>query len=103
MKSWQEIALLDVRKEINFCEKAGCKVLGVVEHMCGFECPNCNHITEILPPSGEDGGGLTGGEAMAKALGVPFLGRVPLDPTLSRAGEAGRSVSCNGVTVMHLP
>ena len=41
-------------QEINFCEKAGCRVLGVVENMCGFQCPNCNHVTDILPPSGED-------------------------------------------------
>ena len=37
----QEVSLLDVRKEINFCRKAGIKVLGVVENMSGFVCPNC--------------------------------------------------------------
>ena len=37
----QEVALLDVRKELDFCRKAGIKVLGVVENMSGFVCPNC--------------------------------------------------------------
>jgi Mrp family chromosome partitioning ATPase len=37
----QEVSLLDVRKEINFCRKAGIKVLGIVENMSGFVCPNC--------------------------------------------------------------
>lgn len=37
----QEVSLLDVRKEIDFCRKAGIKVLGVVENMSGFVCPNC--------------------------------------------------------------
>lgn len=37
----QEVALADVRKEINFCNKTGLKVIGVVENMSGFVCPNC--------------------------------------------------------------
>lgn len=37
----QEVSLLDVRKEIGFCKKAGIKVLGIVENMSGFVCPNC--------------------------------------------------------------
>jgi hypothetical protein len=92
----QEVALLDVRKEVSFCVKAGCKILGVVENMAGFCCPHCHHVTEIFPPSEEDASGasLRGGEAMAKAVGVPFLGRIPLDPLLSRACEAGVTVSC---------
>ena len=41
----QEVALLDVRKEIDFCRKANIKILGLVENMSGFVCPNCkgNH------------------------------------------------------------
>jgi Mrp family chromosome partitioning ATPase len=37
----QEVALLDVRKELDFCRKAGIRVLGIVENMSGFVCPNC--------------------------------------------------------------
>ena len=37
----QEVALLDVRKEITFCKKVGVRVLGVVENMAGFVCPRC--------------------------------------------------------------
>jgi Mrp family chromosome partitioning ATPase len=37
----QEVALSDVRKEINFCKKTETRVLGVVENMSGFVCPNC--------------------------------------------------------------
>lgn len=37
----QEVALLDVRKEINFCKKTGIRVIGVVENMSGFVCPKC--------------------------------------------------------------
>ena len=90
----QEVALLDVRKEVSFCAKAGCKILGVVENMAGFCCPHCHNVTDIFPPSEQDatGAALRGGEAMARAVGVPFLGRIPLDPLLSRACEAGTTV-----------
>ena len=37
----QDVALLDVRKEISFCKKIGLNILGVVENMAGFVCPHC--------------------------------------------------------------
>lgn len=43
----QEVALLDVRKELDFCRKAGIRVLGIVENMSGFVCPNC-HVSSLL-------------------------------------------------------
>jgi Mrp family chromosome partitioning ATPase len=81
----QEVSLLDVRKEINFCRKSGTTVLGVVENMAGFVCPHCAGCTEIFYPSSG------GAEKMCKEMNVPYLGRVPLDSAISRAGELGRS------------
>ena len=51
----QEVALADVRKEINFCQKVGIPILGLVENMSGFVCPNC-HVRNssfffFLPPT----------------------------------------------------
>eukprot|EP00743_Colponemidia_sp_Colp-15_P002118 GILK01002299.1.p1 GENE.GILK01002299.1~~GILK01002299.1.p1 ORF type:complete len:322 (+),score=47.15 GILK01002299.1:52-1017(+) len=81
----QEVALMDVRKEISFCKKTEIPVLGVVENMSGFVCPNCQHCSHIFPPvSG-------GAQAMCEKMDVPFLGRVPLDPQLLLSCEAGRS------------
>lgn len=79
----QEVSLADVRKEINFCKKVNLPVLGVIENMSGFCCPKCGHEEHIFSPS-------TGGaEAMCKMMGVPFLGRVPLDGRVAKAGDAG--------------
>jgi Mrp family chromosome partitioning ATPase len=78
----QEVALADVRKSINFCRKLGLRVLGVVENMSGFACPHCGQVTYIL--------GQNGGEKMARAMNVPFLGRLPLDPAVAQGGDAGR-------------
>jgi Mrp family chromosome partitioning ATPase len=47
----QEVALLDVRREIKFCQKAGIKLLGLVENMSGFVCPHCTFESQIFQPS----------------------------------------------------
>ncbi|CAF9903738.1 MAG: cytosolic Fe-S cluster assembly factor nbp35 [Gomphillus americanus] len=81
----QEISLLDVRKEIDFCRKAGIRVLGLVENMSGFVCPNCTHKTQIFKAT-------TGGaRRLAKEAGIPFLGAVPLDPRIGMACDYGES------------
>ena len=81
----QEISLLDVRKEIDFCRKAGIKVLGIVENMSGFICPNCTHKSQIFKAT-------TGGaRKLAKETGIPFLGAVPLDPRIGMACDYGES------------
>ncbi|XP_049874650.1 cytosolic Fe-S cluster assembly factor NUBP1 homolog [Pectinophora gossypiella] len=80
----QEVALLDVRKEIQFCHKVGVKVIGVVENMSLFVCPNCQTRSEIFPAT-------TGGAAaMCAELDVPLLGSLPLDPVLARCCDDGR-------------
>jgi len=80
----QEVALMDVRKEINFCKKVGVPVLGVVENMSGFVCPKCHNTTQIFKPT-------TGGaEKMAQSMGVPFLGSIPLDPRIARCCDEGK-------------
>jgi predicted Fe-Mo cluster-binding NifX family protein/NifU-like protein involved in Fe-S cluster formation len=57
-------------------------VLGIVENMSGFACPPGGRRTEVF--------GAGGGERMAEEMGVPFLGRVPLDPLLGEACEGGK-------------
>ena len=47
----QEVALLDVRREIQFCQKAGIKLLGLVENMSGFVCPHCTMESQIFQAS----------------------------------------------------
>lgn len=68
----QEVSTADVRKELNFCNKVGIKVLGVVENMSGYVCPCCNEITNIFSSGG--------GEAMAGQFKVDFLGKIPIEP-----------------------
>ncbi len=81
----QEVSLLDVRKEIDFCRKAGIRIMGLIENMSGFVCPKCTHETQIFAPT-------TGGAArLASDMEIPFLGKVPLDPRIGMACDYGES------------
>ncbi|KAG5895172.1 hypothetical protein JTB14_007339 [Gonioctena quinquepunctata] len=80
----QEVALLDVRKEIDFCRKLNIHVLGVVENMSLFVCPSCTKTSEIFPIT-------TGGaKQMCKDMNVPLLGSLPLDPKIARCCDNGK-------------
>jgi ATP-binding protein involved in chromosome partitioning len=78
----QEVALSDVRRCVGFCVLVGCRVLGVIENMSGFVCPHCGETLDVF--------GRGGGEALAVRAGVPFLGRIPVDPELVQAGDLGK-------------
>lgn len=78
----QEVSLSDCRRCISFCRQLGLPVLGVLENMSGFVCPDCNKVLDIF--------GSGGGENMAKEYNVPFLGKVPLDPELTASCDSGR-------------
>lgn len=81
----QEVSLLDVRKEIDFCRKAGIRVLGLAENMSTFVCPKCQGKSDIFSAS------TGGGRALAEEMGIPFLGSVPLDPRIGMACDYGES------------
>ena len=112
----QEVSLIDVRKEVSFCKKVGVPVLGVVENMSGLSQPladvkfmeigssidvtqdvisclreNAPELLNVLACSEvfDSSGG--GAERMCREMGVPFLGKVPLDPQLCKAAEQGKS------------
>ncbi|EEH18397.1 cytosolic Fe-S cluster assembly factor nbp35 [Paracoccidioides brasiliensis Pb03] len=85
----QEMSLLDVRKEIDFCRKAGIRILGLVENMSGFVCPKCTHESQIFRAT------TGGGGRLAKEMGIPFLGAVPLDPRVGMACDYGESFMDN--------
>eukprot|EP00045_Choanoeca_perplexa_P002287 m.23781 g.23781 ORF g.23781 m.23781 type:complete len:274 (+) comp11429_c0_seq1:112-933(+) len=78
----QGVALADVRREASFCKKAKLHVLGVVENMSGFACPHCAECTAMFSSGG--------GEKLAAEIEAPFLGRVPIDPSLGQALSQGQ-------------
>ncbi|MBG0790723.1 MAG: Mrp/NBP35 family ATP-binding protein [Desulfovibrionaceae bacterium] len=77
----QGVAIDDVRRSVSFVGEVGNRVLGIVENMSGFVCPNCGTVHDIFKSGG--------GEALAKEAGVQFLGRIPLDPEVATSGDEG--------------
>jgi ATP-binding protein involved in chromosome partitioning len=80
----QDVALLDARRGIRMFEKVNVPVLGLVENMSYFCCPNCNHRSEVF--------GHGGAKAEAARLGVEFLGELPLTLAIREHSDAGRPV-----------
>ncbi|QLL33985.1 hypothetical protein HG536_0F03100 [Torulaspora globosa] len=68
----QNVAVADVKKEINFCRKVELNILGIVENMSGFICPHCAECTNIFSSGG--------GKRLADQFSVPYLGNIPIDP-----------------------
>ncbi|XP_002132093.2 cytosolic Fe-S cluster assembly factor NUBP1 homolog [Ciona intestinalis] len=81
----QEIALLDVRKEINFCKKVNIPIIGIIENMSMFVCPKCKKSSIIFPPVEN---GVSG---VAQSMEIPFLGSIPLDPLIGKCCDNGNS------------
>jgi len=78
----QDVSLKIARRGLRMMEQVNVPILGVIENMSGFTCPDCGTVTHIFHQGG--------GEAIAQELGVDFLGKVPLDPTVVDCGDDGR-------------
>ena len=85
----QELAVSDVRRCITFCREVGLPVAGIVENMSGFECPQCQAVFNLF--------GKGGGESLAREMGVPFLGAIPIDPSVVSGGDSGTPFAADGV------
>jgi ATP-binding protein involved in chromosome partitioning len=80
----QDVALADAVKGLKMFQEVKTPILGIVENMSGFVCPNCNELHRIF---GEGGGRRT-----AEEHGVPFLGEVPIEAVVREGGDAGLPV-----------
>jgi ATP-binding protein involved in chromosome partitioning len=80
----QDVSLKIARRGLRMMEQVNVPILGIVENMSGFTCPSCGTVTHIFHQGG--------GEAIAQELGVAFLGKVPLDPTVVDCGDRGQPV-----------
>jgi ATP-binding protein involved in chromosome partitioning len=84
----QEVALLDSSKAVNMVKAMKLPVLGIVENMSGLICPHCNEGISIF--------GSGGGQRMSAEMNVPFLGAIPMDPTVSALGDRGQTFVQSG-------
>jgi len=87
----QDLALIDARRAVAMFNDVGVRVLGVVENMAGYCCPACGHVSDPF--------GRGGAEAEAATMGVPFLGRIPLQMAVRAAADAGQPVSGDSAAI----
>ncbi len=80
----QDIALLDAKKGLNMFRKVDVPVLGIIENMSYFCCPNCGHRSEIFAHGGA--------RLEAERGGVDFLGEIPLDIAIRETSDSGRPI-----------
>ncbi len=78
----QEVSLMDSRKAIAFARKLNLKIFGIVENMSGLVCPHCGERIDLFKAGG--------GEKAAQEVGIPFLGRIPIDPEIVVLGDSGK-------------
>lgn len=80
----QDIALLDARKGLQMFRKTDVPILGIIENMSYYQCPQCGHREDIFDTGG--------GQRAAARYEVPFLGAVPLDIRIRLGGDRGTPV-----------
>jgi ATP-binding protein involved in chromosome partitioning len=81
----QDIALIDVRKGIEMFQKVNVPIMGLIENMSYHVCPSCGHQDHIF--------GHGGAKDQAEALGIPFLGEIPLNAQIRKMADQGEPVS----------
>ena len=77
----QDLALIDATRAIDLFNKVNVPIVGVIENMSGYACPHCGEVSDPF--------GSGGAEAAAGRMGLPFLGRVPLELAIRTASDAG--------------
>jgi ATP-binding protein involved in chromosome partitioning len=78
----QEVSLMDSRKAVIFAHRLNLKITGIIENMSGMVCPHCGKRIDLFKEGG--------GEKAAFELGVPFLGKIPLEPQIVTSGDDGK-------------
>jgi Mrp family chromosome partitioning ATPase len=79
----QEVSIMDSRKAATFARKLNLNILGVIENMSGMTCPHCGEAIDLFKKGG--------GQKAALELGLPFLGRIPINPDIVKLGDEGKS------------
>ncbi len=80
----QDVALIDARKAVNMFGKMNVRILGMIENMSSYVCPNCGHEAHIF--------GHGGARDDAERMGLPFLGEIPLDLEIRIASDSGAPI-----------
>jgi len=76
----QQVSTDNVARSINMCKELEVPILGLIENMAGFKCPDCGKEVDFG----------SGGKQLAEETGIDFLGAIPFDPNIAKEGDAGK-------------
>ncbi|MEK7776207.1 MAG: Mrp/NBP35 family ATP-binding protein [Planctomycetota bacterium] len=79
----QDVVLMDVKKAVYFSRDSNVPIVGIVENMSSLICPHCSKQVDVFKTGG--------GEKICRELGVPFLGKIPLDPGITEKCDHGEA------------
>lgn len=85
----QKISIDDVRRSVGFCKSLNIPVMGIIENMSGFICPQCGEKVDLF--------GSSGGSNLANEMEVPFLGEIPLNPGIMKSCDKGEPFILSGL------
>jgi Mrp family chromosome partitioning ATPase len=94
VSSPQDLASMIVSKAVNMAKKMNVPILGLVENMSHLVCPRCEETINLF--------GAPRGEQLAASLGIPFLGSVPLDPTIAELSDQGKIEEYSNRTIAEI-
>lgn len=77
----QDLAIIDVRRSVIFCNRLQVEILGIVENMSGYTCPHCGELLDLF--------GSGGGLILAQDIKAPLLGAIPFDNQIVQSGDTG--------------
>lgn len=83
----QDLVPLNARRTINMARTMKVPVLGIIENMSGFNCPKCGKAVDLFKIGGD--------KRVAEEMGVPFLGRIEIDPKICETGDSGKPFILN--------
>jgi ATP-binding protein involved in chromosome partitioning len=76
-----EVSEAVVKKSVTFAKQIGVPIIGIIENLSGYVCPDCGKKTDIFKAGG--------GNRMAQDLSVPYLGNIPIDPNVCDNSDSG--------------
>ena len=80
----QSVAIMDAQRAVTMFNQVGVPILGIVQNMSEYVCPECGHISHIFSKNGL--------ESLSQSLGVPLLGSIPLQQEIMESGEDGTPI-----------
>jgi ATP-binding protein involved in chromosome partitioning len=88
-----DVSLQDARKAVEMFRQVNVEVLGIVENMSYLICPHCQQEIDVFSKGG--------GERTAAEFGLPFLGRIEIEPAIREGGDSGHPVALEGEQGAH--